>query len=67
MNTEEIIKEAFKTMNDLKEKRDWEIMLKNAYDTLALQELMSLQDLEELLLASNYKFDKEKQIYILHK
>ena len=66
MNTEEIIKEAFKTMNDLKEKRDWEIMLKNAYDTLALQELMSLQDLEELLLSSNYKFDKEKQIYILH-
>ena len=67
MNTEEIIKEAFKTMNDLKEKRDWEIMLKNAYDTLALQELMSLQDLEELLLSSNYKFDKEKQTYILHK
>ena len=67
MNTEEIIKESFKTMNDLKEKRDWETMLKNAYDTLSLQELMSLQNLEELLLSSNYKLDKEKQIYILHK
>jgi len=63
--TEEIIDKIFQNINKLEPKHDWDLMLRNAYDSLAIAKLdISMQELEDELLRSNYKWDKETQLYI---
>lgn len=66
MDKEQLTHEVFKNINDLEPKHDWDLMLRNAYDSLAIAKLdISIQELEEMLLQSDYTFDKQKQLYVI--
>jgi len=65
MDKEVIVQEVLKSINNLKPKHNWDIMVRNAYDSLALAKLdISIQELHRILKTSTYTFDKERQLYI---
>lgn len=62
INREEIIHECFNIMNQLKEKYDWDIMIKNSADQMGID----VKELEKAVIESDlYKWDKETKQYIL--
>lgn len=58
----EVTHKCFKIMNQLKEKYNWDVMLKNSADTMGIESKI----LENIITETDlYKFNKEEQKYIL--
>lgn len=58
----EVTHKCFEIMNQLKEKYNWDVMLKNSADTMGIESKI----LENIITETDlYKFNKEEQKYIL--